>query len=171
MSIPTQISASRGLTHAERYVGDVDGATLARLSDVSPGMLHAELALRTDVAKRNWLEGKIGGQLKLICQVCLEPFSWSLDAPVALALAFNEDQEERLMADCEPLLVLDDRLMLHEIVEDEVLLALPLMPRCPACENARPLSPEPPPPQVETTRSLATLKDLSLQGGSPARRK
>ncbi|MGQ0502881.1 MAG: YceD family protein [Panacagrimonas sp.] len=170
MSIPVQISASRGLARGERYVGAIDPAGLSRLAELSPEAIAAELSLRADVGRRNWLEGRVSGQVQLVCQVCLEPFPWRIDAPVNLALATSEEEEERLMADCEPLLVTDDQLLLHDIVEEEILLALPLMPRCPACENARPPAHEPP-PSVEKTRSLAGLKNLKLQGIDPARRK
>lgn len=170
MTIPAQISASRALARDERYAGPVDTAGLERLSELSPENLEAELRIWTDAARRRWLEGRITGQLRLECRVCLEPFAWSLDAPVKLALAMSEEEEERLMADGEPLLVREDSLMLHEIVEDEVLLALPMMPRCPACENARPPSDEPR-DEVERSRPLAALKSLSLKGVPPARRK
>lgn len=170
MSIPAQISASRALARGERYTGAVDASGMERLADLSPSGISADFSLRADVGRRQWLEGRVAGQVELVCQVCLEPFAWAFDAPVALALAGNEEEEERLMADCEPLLVKDDQLFLHEIIEEEILLALPLMPRCPACENARPLAQEPL-PQVETKRPLAGLKNLKLKGIDPARRK
>ena len=170
MTIPVQISASRALARDERYAGPVDAAGLDRLSDLSPEGLSADLRIWTDSARRRWIEGRVAGVVKLECRVCSEHFSWSLDAPVKLALAMSEEEEERLMADCEPLLVHDDSLMLHEIVEDEVLLALPMMPRCPACENARPPSDEPP-DEVARPSPLAALKSLSLKGVTPARRK
>lgn len=170
MTLPVQISASRALARDERYAGPVDTAALDRLSELSPQDLSAELRIWTDTARRRRIEGRVAGVLQLECRVCSERFSWSLDAPVRLALAMSEEEEERLMADGEPLLVRDDSLMLHEIVEDEVLLALPMMPRCPACENARPPSDE---PSGEASRPgpLAALKNLSLKGVTPARRK
>ena len=170
MTIPAQISASRALARDERYAGPVDAAGLDRLADVAPTRLDAELRIWTDSSRQGWIEGRVTGELRLECRVCSEHFAWLLDAPVKLALAMSEEEEERLMAEGEPLLVRDDSLMLHEIVEDEVLLALPMMPRCPACENARPPSDEPR-DEVERSRPLAALKSLSLKGVTPARRK
>lgn len=162
MSIPVQISAARALARGERYAGPLDPAGLDRLRDLAPEDLRADLQVRTDPARQGWVEGRIGGLLHLDCQVCGERFGWTLDAAVKLALAMSEEEEERLMAEGEPLLVRDDRLMLHEIVEDEVLLALPMMPRCPACENARPPS-DGPRDQAERPRPLAALKSLRLK--------
>ncbi|MGQ0528539.1 MAG: YceD family protein [Panacagrimonas sp.] len=83
----------------------------------------------------------------------------------------DEDEEARLMADYEPVLVAEDRLMLHQIVEDEILLALPMIPRCSACENSGPASAETSLEPVEKPGPLAALKNLSLKGVTPARRK
>lgn len=171
MSIPAEICASQALARGAVYAGTLDASGLERLADLAPRNFEAELTLRVDSTRRNWLEGRIAGELTLECQTCLEPFTWRLDIRSKLALARNEEEEERLMADCEPVLVLDDRLMLQEIIADEVLLALPMMPKCPACENARPPQGEPPSAPEKKPGALAGLKNLSLTGVSPARRK
>lgn len=171
MSIPAQVNASRALARDERYAGSLDAATLDRLRDVAPEDLAADLRIYRNVGRQGWIEGRITGRLSLECRICEERFAWPLDAPVKLALAMSEEEEERLMETGEPLLVRDDVLMLHEIVEDEVLLALPMMPRCPACQNARPPSDEPVAEAESKPGPLAALKGLSLKGGTAARRK
>lgn len=171
MSIPAEICASQALARGAVYAGALDASGLERLRELAPRNLTAEMTLRVDSARRNWVEARISGDLTLECRVCLEPFAWKLNLVSRLALARNEEEEERLMADCEPVLVLDDRLMLHQIIEDEVLLTLPMMPKCPACENARPPQGEPPSAPEKKPGALAGLKNLSLTGASPARRK
>lgn len=175
MSIPAEICASQALARGAVYAGALDASGLQRLRELAPKNLIAEMTLRVDTARRKWIESRISGDLTLECRVCVEPFAWRMNLVSRLALARDEEEEEQLMADCEPLLVLEDRLMLHEIIEDEVLLALPMMPKCPACENARPpqggtLSGSPSPPEKKPG-ALAGLKNLSLTGASPARRK
>ncbi|MGQ0620250.1 MAG: YceD family protein [Panacagrimonas sp.] len=142
-----------------------------------PGLerLTVRMGFRIDAAKQGWIEGGIAGQLRFECRVCLKPFDWPLDVRLQLAIAKSEADEARLIEHAEPYLVVDDRVMLHEIVEEEILLTIPMMPRCPACENARPLvhasagesSPEP----GRKTGGLAALKNLSLKGVTPARGK
>jgi len=39
------------------------------------------------------------------------------------------EQADRLASDCEPLILEDDKISLNELVEDELLLALPDFPR------------------------------------------
>lgn len=171
MTIPVQVPASRALVRAEQFAGSVSPHGLKRLQEFAPRDLEAELYVRTDSARRGWLEGRISGVLRLQCQTCSTPFDWKLAAPVSLILAMDEDEEARLMADYEPVLVAEDRLMLHQIVEDEILLALPMIPRCSACENSGPASAETSLEPVEKPGPLAALKNLSLKGVTPARRK
>lgn len=164
MSIPAQVSAARALAREERYVGPLDTAALDRLAEFEPRELSADLQVRVDAGRQGWLEGRVTGCLRLECRVCSERFTWSLEVPVHLALAMSEEEEERLMEQCEPLLVRDDRLPLHQVVEDEVLLALPMMPRCPTCENARPPEGDDAAPDPDDRPSpLAALKKLKLK--------
>lgn len=163
MSIPAQVSASRALAREERYAGPLDPAGLERLAEFQPQEMNADLRIRVDVGRQGWLEGHVSGRLHLECRLCSERFAWSLHAPVKLALAMNEVQEERLMEQGEPVLVRDDSLPLVQIVEDEVLLALPMMPKCPACENTRPPVDDRSSEPSDRPGALAALKKLKLK--------
>ncbi|MGH8516239.1 MAG: YceD family protein, partial [Panacagrimonas sp.] len=102
MSIPVQISASRALAREERYSGPLDPAGLDRLAEFEPQELNADLRVHVGIGRQGWLEGQVAGRMRLECRVCGERFTWSLQAPVRLALAMNEEQEERLMEQGEP---------------------------------------------------------------------
>lgn len=174
MSIPESLSASQALARAEHYSGELSASSLERLVEYAlPGaeMLAVRVEFRVDSARQGWIEGGITGQVGLECRICLKTFAWPLDARLKLALANSEADEERLIEHAEPYRVVDDRVMLHEIVEEEILLTIPMMPRCLACENARPLSDESPPDPDRKTGALAALKNLSLKGVIPARGK
>lgn len=136
MPIPQYIKASAGLTRSAQYAGEIDPASLERLSPelVQPGStLKAELGLERD-RKGSWLRGRVEGGLWLTCQRCLNAFEWPVDVDVELRLVQSEAEEARVLEEADPLLVEDDKLPLVEIVENEVLLALPMMPRCSECE-------------------------------------
>ena len=170
MPIPATVPADRAIARGEQFEGELPLERLERLAEFAPGTLHGKLAAGRDAAGQAWLKGTVGGTLRLVCQVCLGPADWSFRLPVELALVKSEEEEERLLASAEPCLVSDDRLALHEIVSDEVLLGLPMMPRCAACENARPPdsgSAESEGPKSPFAQALAN----SLSGVTKARRK
>lgn len=169
MSILLQTSAARAITRGESFEGELDPRQLDRLrefvADPAPPMRVA-LGVRSDAGGQAWLEGQVAGQVSLECRSCQSRFDWDFDFAVQLALVHREEDEERLLERAEPYLVREDRLMLHEIVEDEVLLGLPMLPQCPACENARPREQATKVPVTEPakTQALAALKNLSLKG-------
>ena len=170
MPIPVQVSADRALARQERYEGRLDASALMRLQEYEPQDVEARIGIRRDVAGQGWVEGEASARLTLECRLCTATFEQPLAVRFALAIARDEEHESRLMDRAEPLLINDDRLPLQAIVEDELLLGLPMMPRCPACENTR----SPPGDEASspsTRRPLAALKDLNLKGGSSTRGK
>ncbi len=75
------------------------------------------------------IEGKIETRLQLICQNCLQPIDWPVQAPVRLGVVNSLEQVDRLPPDFEPLFVEEEKMPLLDIVEDELLLNLPQYPK------------------------------------------
>lgn len=97
---------------------------------------------RAAVPRQLWLRVQAHGALPLVCQRCLEPY-WEpvqLDrwfrfvADEATALAEDDTCEEDLLVRQGP------RFDLRTLVEDELLLAAPLVPRHGACPHPLPLA-------------------------------
>lgn len=131
-SIPQHVSAARAIAGRQRFAGQLVVKQLPRLAiEVADtgGRLEIELEAGKEGGE-SWLRGAIRGDLMLTCQRGLHPFGWTCDVKLVLRLVTTEAEEERLLKDFEPYLIRDDRLPLRELVEDEVLLALPMMPRC-----------------------------------------
>ena len=123
-------------------VGAVNAAALPRTADrLAPDTGGADVSWRivgtTDASGRSALEIRLDGTVPLVCQRCLQAFAW----PVAqstllllardareLALLDDDDEHEVLLADA-PLEALT-------LVEDELLLTLPFVPRCERSECA-----------------------------------
>ena len=132
-SLPLHVPARASVARRSRFAGTLAVARLPRLAEVlsqSAGELQVTLQAGTDASGASCLSGTVTGKVELICQRCLRPFPEELNIAVDLRLVENEADEERLLHECEPYQVVDDRLPLHDIIEDEVLLALPLSPRC-----------------------------------------
>ncbi len=70
------------------------------------------------------VEGEIRAQPELVCQRCLSPVSVPLRSQVRWMLVADEDD---LPADYERLQTEDGRCDLHELIEDELLLAMPIV--------------------------------------------
>lgn len=82
------------------------------------------------------------------CQRCLQPMALALAVDRRFLFAADEASAAALDAETDEadVLVLTPRLDLHELVEDELLLALPIVPRHERCPEPLPMAAEPPPP-------------------------
>jgi uncharacterized protein len=111
--------------------GTMPLATLERLLPAlssAEGELRVCLELGKDPDGTRFVRGRISGVVTLLCQRCLEPMSLPLDIRFCLGIVREELAMNMLHESYEPLLVGAEPTRLTEIVTDEVLLALPLVP-------------------------------------------
>lgn len=138
MSIPNKVSASSVLTHPHRFEGELSLKSLARVTEVLGGLdAPVSVALQADRdSGYPRLHGQLQAELGLRCQRCGRKFDWTLDAAVDLRLVFSEEEEKRVLEGSDPYLIENDELPVRQVVEDEILLALPMLLRCESCENS-----------------------------------
>lgn len=76
-----------------------------------------------------FIAGCLQTEIKLVCQRCLSPLQWSLNAAVSLGLVHDEAEADCLPEEYDPLLVPESFINITDLVENELLLALPQIPR------------------------------------------
>jgi uncharacterized protein len=87
-----------------------------------------------------WLHLTAGTNVLLECQRCLQPMTQALRVDRAFRFVRGEAEAARLDEELEDdVLELPPRLDLHALVEDELILALPLVPRHDRCPAPLPL--------------------------------
>ena len=72
---------------------------------------------------------KLSAEVTLECQRCLSPLKVPVSAAGRAALVASAAEAERVPQDLEAVLAPDYRISLRDLVEEELLLALPLVPR------------------------------------------
>ena len=102
--------------------------------------------------------GRITGQILVECQRCLKPMPLVFDHPVALVFTRSEDDRRPEEAGYESWIVEDDTLFLRDLVEDELLLAIPLITRHDSCQPLRPLIEALPEDEIEDESASTELK-------------
>jgi len=114
------------------FEGTLPIAPLSRLCGAlagTDGLLHYELDFGRDELGISYVDVRVRASLALVCQRTLEPFMLPVAVDTRLGLIRQERDEAGLPPDCEPLLVAEDgRLNPADVIEDELLLALPLVP-------------------------------------------
>jgi uncharacterized protein len=68
-------------------------------------------------------------RLPLTCQRCLEPVEQVVDETIEWVVVGSEAEAARVADDLEPLVLADDRLQMATLVEDELIVSLPMAPR------------------------------------------
>jgi uncharacterized protein len=78
--------------------------------------------------KVRFLKGFFKTALTLQCQRCMEPFLREITADFAMGLVTSEEAAKRLPEECEPLIITDESLIIPDMIEDELILSLPIVP-------------------------------------------
>ena len=132
---PDSVDVWRMVNASRSFEGTLVVASLTRLSASladSQGSLAYQVDFGRDPLTAAYIDLKVSGRLSLTCQRTLEVFEWPLAIDTRLGLIKREEDEAALPAGFEPLLVTaDGELRLADVIEDEVILALPLVPRKP----------------------------------------
>ena len=89
-----------------------------------------EMGFEEDAQRRVIVEGRASAYLKLPCQRCLEAADVALDIPIRGMAVADDTAAARVPRDWEPMLADGQMLDLHALVDDELLLALPITVRC-----------------------------------------
>lgn len=132
--LPARFKAAEAVARRQTLRGSLPVSQLPRLTEALSGKadaLQVEISFDTYPRSVGRVHGRIRGLLPLTCQRTLEVFNWPLDTPFEWVMVRSEEEEERLLADADPLMLDEEQLKLHEAIEDEVLLALPLVPLAP----------------------------------------
>jgi uncharacterized protein len=137
---------------------------LPRLQDLladNSGSVHADLAFKVVGARRAGATVEVAAEPNLVCQRCLQGFSFAIagKSEIEFADAANADREDATPLEPQREIYVTDRgrISLRDLVEEELLLAIPMIAACSrpeTCGNAPALD-------EERSRPLAAaLRDI-----------
>jgi uncharacterized protein len=119
--------ADQGPQNLEGVVPSTRFLSLADVVLSQDAEFKAALNFNRDAEQRRIIDGDVSGHVILECQRCLQPVSVGLDGHFTMAVVYNDELAKALPADIDPLMLLPDQpLIVAELVEDELLLCLPM---------------------------------------------
>lgn len=129
----------------------------AILNPDTPATLDLEFKREGRIAT---IVGNIEADLALSCQCCLDTLDWPVRCEVKLGVVRSIDESLLLPDDYEPLVVEESEgvVALADIVQDELLLALPAIPRHAVCQP--PGTESPPKAKASREHPFAVLAQL-----------
>ena len=101
------------------------------------GCVDFSLQFMQDDSQRTVVSATMSAELVLECRRCLQSMVYPMRVSVDLAVVADDEAATELPECYEPLLVIDGEVALESLIEDELLLNLPVMPshsedECPA---------------------------------------
>lgn len=82
-----------------------------------------------DEQKSAYLKGHTHTKLKLHCQRCMEPVVYEIMSDFVLGIVSTLEEADALPDHYEPALTREGSLALRELIEDELILNLPIIPK------------------------------------------
>ena len=148
-----------------RLEGELMLAAMPRLAAVSRAGGKASVSLVAGVDENgvHFIKGEIQADIEVDCQRCLGPLRLPLKVEVALGVVSTEAEAGQLSDPYEPFLVQDGDVAVADLVEEELLLALPQIPRhedLRECEANGYAAPDPAMPDVDRRQPFAALASL-----------
>ena len=94
----------------------------------SEGEVAVDLVFGVDEEDIRYVRGQMTTCLMLNCQRCLVPFRYEIIGNFMLGIVRTEEEADRLPKRYDPLCVPDLSLVISEVVEDELIVSLPIVP-------------------------------------------
>lgn len=129
--LPKLVEPRKLATAFANFQRFVHADDLPRLSEavISIDRVAVNIDFGRDEQGRPELVGSIKAQLTLECQRCLEPMNYDVDRDIALAIVWDEAQAKALPKHLDPWIAGEDEADLAAILEEDILLALPVVAR------------------------------------------
>ena len=160
MSLPPTIGVSSAVQRAAEYAGPVAPERFVRLT--AEGLswatpCQARLRFGREGRQRQ-VHCEIRGALTLRCEPCEKLFAREVNITTQWTLVERDEAELAALAHAEPVRFEDDQLAVDEALEQELILDLPVVARCPACERTLAEAPSNLTPGGPTHKPFAGLR-------------
>ena len=127
--------------------------------------------VRSDNVRLSWLALRFDSEVQFACSLCAEPMPVTLDAERRFLFVRDDDEAARLdeLAEDHDVLAAEERFDLLDLVEDELILALPLLMHHDVCPEASGADAMDAPEPVDTQQPFADLAaKMAALGGKKA---
>ena len=132
MALPEIVVPKKLLKNKSALQGFFDNHQLERVNDAFCtviGKVDVDIKLESEDKDRIRLSGTVSCELELVCQRCLNSFSYPLEIGMRTMLVDEDSMvNEKTSFDDWP--ILGDELNLLNLIQDEILLGLPTAPTC-----------------------------------------
>jgi uncharacterized protein len=173
---PHKLDVAALAAEAGHLAGEIDASTLPRWREMQspPADLalppvrwsaRGEQRISAGAPPQIWLRLNVSADAWATCQRCLQPFRTPIEVDRAFRFVASEGEAEELDADSEDdVLALGPSFDLLGLIEDELVLAWPLVPRHEQCSQPAHAAGGDP---VDADKPFAALAAFKARGAKP----
>lgn len=128
--IPSYVDTRKVFQSEGKLTGSVSLDRLGRFREIlanNNAEINVELEFSLNRSKQRLITGQVRAKVEVACQRCLEPVQIEFSDTIGLALVRNESDIAKLDESLDPWLVEDHKLSLAELVEEQLLLGMPIV--------------------------------------------
>lgn len=130
-TLPVQVDPFRFADNAICLQGTLYIKDMQRLASglyTHEGEISVSMEFGVDKQGIPFLRGQITALLTLQCQRCLEPFSHEIESSFLSGIVRSEEEANQLPKGYDQLIVKEGMLAIQDVVEDELIIDLPIVP-------------------------------------------
>ena len=149
--LPRQVDHRKLAQEKARLEGSIPVRELTRLSSMlcdADGDVAVQLTFRRSKKGRPMVTGECHARLSLVCQNCLEPVRLDVTAPIRTTIVADHEALMALDQEEDGVVCADEKIRTVDMIEDDLILALPMVARHPqaVCESREVPAPDAPAP-------------------------
>ncbi|MAA71146.1 MAG: hypothetical protein CL679_05385 [Bermanella sp.] len=149
---PVRVDPIKSVEQEAEFSGSIQVSKLERLQNFlqdDSGEAQVEIQFGHDQQGTSLLRGQCQAQVRMTCQRCMNPVDVELSTNFELGIVFSDEQAKHLPKQYEPVIAERDDLVLLPVIEDELILSLPMYAYHAECDDnelvakAEEMKPEP----------------------------
>jgi len=128
--IPSYVDTRKVFQSEGKLIGSIGLERLTRFRELlanDNAEVEVELEFSLNRSKQQLITGEVRAKVEVACQRCLEPVLIRFSDNIALALVRRESDVAKLEKSLDPWMVEDHKLSLAELVEEQLLLGMPIV--------------------------------------------
>jgi len=129
-SMPRFVDPYKMAKKQQALQGTIAVASMLRVTKLlasDDGELAYSLLFDVDEDGCCYISGKLQGKLLMRCQRCLQNFWQEIDCAFKVSPVANDEEAKELASDYEPVIIEDAKLDPADLIEDELILVMPLV--------------------------------------------
>ena len=128
--LPEYVDVRKVFLENEKLSGFVASEKLSNMQDILVGenaRVSAKLNFLKDKTGRRVVTGEIAATIEVACQRCLEPLELFIEDDISLIVVDDDESAQKLEKNYDGWVCSTHKLCLAELVEEQLILALPLV--------------------------------------------